>query len=105
MTVPRIVLVVFPDVQILDVTGPLEVFSCASRFVDGVAYDLQVVSSKGGAVSASCGLAFQTAAMEDVAGGVDTLVLAGGRGVDVAGEDEHFLGEVRRLARDARRVT
>ncbi|MDT7548153.1 MAG: hypothetical protein QOE84_547, partial [Actinomycetota bacterium] len=49
MTDPRIVLIAFPDVQILDVTGPLEVFSCATRFVPGAAYELQVASHFGGA--------------------------------------------------------
>jgi transcriptional regulator GlxA family with amidase domain len=105
MTAPRIVIVAFPDVQILDVTGPLEVFSCASRFVPGVAYDLHVVSGSGGSVPASCGLAFDTVAIGDVDAGLDTLVLAGGRGVDDAAQDEVFLREVRRLAFDARRVT
>jgi transcriptional regulator GlxA family with amidase domain len=105
MTAPRIVIVAFPDVQILDVTGPLEVFSCASRLIDRAVYDLQVASSNGGVVSASCGLAFDSAAIEGVAAGVDTLVLAGGRGIDDAIQDEQFLREVRRLAGDARRVT
>ncbi|MDT7544162.1 MAG: hypothetical protein QOE99_272 [Actinomycetota bacterium] len=105
MTDPRIVLIAFPDVQILDVTGPLEVFSCATRFVPGVAYELQVASRFGGPVRASCGLTFDTVAVTDVAGGIDTLVVAGGRGVDDVGADEDFLREVRRLAADARRVT
>ncbi|MDT7548011.1 MAG: hypothetical protein QOE84_405, partial [Actinomycetota bacterium] len=98
-------LIAFPDVQILDVTGPLEVFSCATRFVPGAAYELQVASHFGGAIRASCGLTFDTVAVTDVAGGIDTLVVAGGRGVDDVGADEDFLREVRRLAADARRVT
>ena len=32
MSAPRIVIVTFDAAQILDVTGPLEVFSSASRF-------------------------------------------------------------------------
>jgi transcriptional regulator GlxA family with amidase domain len=105
MTVPRILLIAFPDVQILDVTGPLEVFSCATRFVPGVAYDLQVASLRGGPVQASCGLTFDTVAVTDVEGGLDTMVVAGGRGVDDVGADDAFVREVQRLATDARRVT
>jgi uncharacterized protein (DUF305 family) len=33
MSEPRIVIVGFPSAQILDITGPLEVFSTASRFL------------------------------------------------------------------------
>ena len=34
MSAPRIVIATFDAAQILDVTGPLEVFSTASRFIE-----------------------------------------------------------------------
>ncbi len=52
----------FDSAQILDVTGPLEVFSSASRFLPAVRYRTQVVTTRGGPVRASCGLEFASSA-------------------------------------------
>jgi transcriptional regulator GlxA family with amidase domain len=70
-----------------------------------VTYRTDVVTSHGGSVTASCGLAFASTSISEIAGPIDTLVVAGGLGVDAATDDEEFLGHVRRLAADARRVT
>ena len=43
-----VVIVTFDSGQILDVTGPLEVFSSASRFLPAVRYRTQVVTTRGG---------------------------------------------------------
>ncbi len=104
MRAPRIVVVTFDAAQILDVTGPLEVFSTASRFVQPASYDTEVVTTSGGPVTASCGLEFASTPVRDVVGPVDTLVVAGGTGVHRAILDEELLHHVRRLAVDARRV-
>ena len=45
-----VVIVTFDTAQILDVTGPLEVFSSASRFLPAVRYRTQVVTTAGGPV-------------------------------------------------------
>ena len=101
----RVVVVTFDSAQILDVTGPLEVFSHASRFVPSVQYRSEVVSVRGGPVRASCGLQFDTAAIAAIRAPVDTLVVAGGEGIGAAVADELLLHHVRRLAGHARRVT
>ena len=100
-----IVIVTFDSGQILDVTGPLEVFSSASRFLPGVRYRTRVVTTRGGPVRANCGLEFASSAIGDVVGPVDTLVVAGGSGMDEAVADSELLAQIRRLAVDARRVT
>jgi len=100
-----IVIVTFDSGQILDVTGPLEVFSSASRFLPAVRYRTQVVTTRGGSVRANCGLEFASSAIGDVVGPVDTLVVAGGSGMDEAVADSELLAQIRRLAVDARRVT
>ncbi len=74
----RVVIVTFDSAQILDVTGPLEVFSSASRHVEGVQYETEVVTVRGGPVRASCGLEFASTPIASVAGPVDTLMVAGG---------------------------
>jgi len=102
---PRIVIVAFPSGQILDVTGPLEVFSTASRFLPIPAYRTEVVSASGGAVLSTSGLAFLTTGIADVAGPIDTLVIAGGRDIHEASGDELLVHHIRRLAGASRRVT
>ena len=105
MSAPRIVVVTFDAAQILDVTGPLEVFSTASRFIESATYRTQVVTTRGGPVMATCGLEFASSPISSVFGTVDTLIVAGGTGIHVATEDEKLLHHVRRLAAQARRVT
>jgi transcriptional regulator GlxA family with amidase domain len=100
-----VVVVTFDGAQILDVTGPLEVFSSASRFLPVARYRTEVVTTRGGRVRASCGLEFASTPAAEVAGPVDTLVVAGGADMDAVVADAELLGEVRRLAADARRVT
>ena len=100
-----VVIVTFDTAQILDVTGPLEVFSSASRFLPAVRYRTQVVTTRGGPVRASCGLEFASSPITDVTGPVDTLMVAGGADMDAAVADTELLAQVRRLATDARRVT
>jgi transcriptional regulator GlxA family with amidase domain len=104
MTAPRVVFVAIPGAQILDMTGPLEVFSTASRFLPSVSYRTSVVSTDGGPVLASCGLEFATKPISGVRGPVDTLVVAGGSDTDLHATDD-LLWHLRRLAKTSRRVT
>ena len=78
MSEPRIVIVGFPSAQILDITGPLEVFSTASRFLPIPRYATQLVSTDGGPVLSTSGLEFATDPIDQVIGTVDTLVVSGG---------------------------
>ncbi|MDT7712240.1 MAG: hypothetical protein QOG46_929 [Pseudonocardiales bacterium] len=105
MTELSVVLVTSPSAQILDVTGPLEAFSSATRFVPGARYRTQVVSNPGGPVLATCGLTFDTTAISSVVEPVDTLVISGGSDMDGAAADDALLAHIRRLAGSARRVT
>ncbi|GEL97310.1 GlxA family transcriptional regulator [Cellulomonas terrae] len=100
-----VVIVTFDGAQILDVTGPLEVFSTASRFLPAARYRTQVVTTRGGPVRPSCGLEFASTTARDVVGPIDTLVVAGGTDMGTVVTDHELLDEVRRLATDARRVT
>jgi len=102
---PRIVIVGFPSAQILDITGPLEVFSTASRFLPIPRYATQLVSTDGGPVASTSGLEFMTEPIEGVLGEVDTLVVSGGRDMDEAASDEKLVDNIRRLAGQSRRVT
>ncbi|WP_394771377.1 GlxA family transcriptional regulator [Lacisediminihabitans sp.] len=105
MSEPRIVIVGFPSAQILDITGPLEVFSTASRFLAIPRYDTRLVSTHGGPVLSTSGLEFATTPIDEVVGEIDTLVVSGGRDMDDAARDSKLVDNIRRLASQSRRVT
>ena len=98
----EIVFTVFPDFQILDLTGPLEVFSQAERMRPG-SYTLRTVSLDAGQVIASCGLSLLTEPAR--VSEADTLVVAGGRGVSAAMRDDRLSAWIGETARRVRRIT
>jgi transcriptional regulator GlxA family with amidase domain len=106
----RIVMLAFPDAQILDVTGPLEVFAIATRLLAEAesrdpGYRVEVVAAEPGPVRMSSGLEIVAArAARDVRGAVDTLFVAGGQGVRAAARDEATIAFIRRVDARARRV-
>jgi transcriptional regulator GlxA family with amidase domain len=102
---PRVVIVGFESAQILDVTGPLEVFSSASRFLQIPRYATEIVSTGGGTVLSSSGLQFATTPIESVVGPIDTLVVSGGRDMGQAVADAALVQNIRRVAGQSRRVT
>ena len=102
-------MLVFPRVQMLDVTGPLQVFATANDQValaGGVApYVIRTVAQNGRYVEASAaGLGFMAAALPPVESELDTLLVAGGPGTDAAAADPVLVDWVRGRARHARRV-
>ncbi|MEV0245767.1 helix-turn-helix domain-containing protein [Nocardia sp. NPDC050712] len=75
----RVLIAVFPDVDLLDVTGPAEVFALANREGGGrVRYEVRLVSPHGGAVTTSAGVRLLTdVSFAEVDGGIDTLIVPG----------------------------
>ena len=103
--VRRVVVAVFPELQILDLTGPLEVFSTANRRAGGDEYALEVVSSDGTELQASCGLrVVPERPVPACRGPIDTLMVVGGPGTARAVADEVLVSWVRNEAQHARRV-
>ncbi|MGC0327697.1 transcriptional regulator GlxA family with amidase domain [Streptomyces sp. SAI-170] len=106
----RVVIAVFPDVDLLDVTGPAEVFALANRETGGRAgYAVQLAAPTRGPVTTSAGVRLVAdLAFDDVDGGLDTLLVPGA--VDVLPEgpvariDEDVVAWVKRVAPEARRV-
>ncbi len=75
----RISLIVYDNVKLLDVTGPLQVFSDA-RFKDGsAAYQINILSVDGRPVSTDTMLPLNTISSAN-AHKADTIIVAGGRG-------------------------
>jgi len=98
----------YPAVQLLDVTGPLQVFASANDFMakagEGLPYEIRIVAPSGQSTEASSGMAIAAHPLSPMDAGVDTLVIAGGEGVDAAAADTALVDWVRERARQARRV-
>lgn len=96
-----IVFLVFPRFQILDLTGPLAAFECASH-VRECAYEVRVVSITGGPVASSSGLVVITEAAAH--GSCDIFMVAGGVGTREVEIESPLVVFVRRQAEIARRT-
>jgi transcriptional regulator GlxA family with amidase domain len=109
-TVKRsVVLVGFQGVQALDLVGPFEVFTGATlclagqgRHGDG--YEVTIAAANGRSVSTGTGLEIVARPLPDATLRVDTVVLPGGYGTDVALRDEALIGWIQTVSPHARRV-
>lgn len=94
----------YEDAQILDITGPLEVFSRSARWLrdKGVcrhlAYSVEVVAESAGPVRTSCGLCVIADRSYRNVKQADTLLVAGGIGCHRAMEDASTLRWIRKIA-------
>ena len=105
----RVVIVAYEGVQSLDVVGPAEVFSGASRLARAsgrdVPYSVEVVAHGGGVVRAGSGIRLEPdCSTRACRGPIDTLVVAGGMGADQAAEDASLVRWVGAAAGRSRRV-
>jgi transcriptional regulator GlxA family with amidase domain len=100
----KVAILAFDGAQTLDITGPYEVFSMASRIAD-VAYDVEIVAPTKDAIRTGSGLGIvpdrRAGALR---GPLDTFLVAGGEGVLRAIEDEPLVRWAARTARSSRRV-
>ncbi|MFE0733802.1 GlxA family transcriptional regulator [Streptomyces sp. NPDC058855] len=106
----RVVVAVFPDVDLLDVTGPAEVFALANRESGGRAgYRVRLAGPAAGPVRTSAGVRLLTdLPFEEVGTDVDTLLVPGAVDMTDAGPvarvDPGVADWVRRTAPHTRRV-
>src|SRR5438876_7507735 len=100
----HVVMLAYPDVQILDVTGPLEVFSRASRWMQDhglrrdLAYRVEVVAPRAGAFATSSGVHLVAERAYREVTSADTLLVAGGRGYATARAEAPLLAWLRRMS-------
>jgi transcriptional regulator GlxA family with amidase domain len=103
----RVWLLAFPDAQVLDVTGPWEVFAIANRLGNPrpPRYALSLVAPAAGPFATSGGLSLVAdQSLAQASGPVDTLIVAGGLGTRPPARDPRLVAWIRRTARRARRV-
>ncbi|MFC8828965.1 GlxA family transcriptional regulator [Streptomyces sp. NPDC057137] len=101
----RVVFVIFEGFQSLDLSGPFEVFQQAGR--PGPGYDCRIVAPVAGPTRSTSGLrvhADHGIADLDPAG-IDTLVVAGGSGVDDAAKGPALVEWIAEAGTTARRIT
>jgi transcriptional regulator GlxA family with amidase domain len=101
----------YPDIQILDVMGPLEVFARTSRWLKehghrrDDAYTVEILGLTRGAFPASSGLRIHADHRYDQAPpGIDTLLVAGGRGAEKYHTHPGLQRWIRRQSRVVRRL-
>ena len=106
-TAPRLVVfVVYPDIVLLDLSGPLQVFSHALASDDNAnGYECAVVSLDGGTIQTNTIVPISTEPMGRYANRkIHTLIIVGGGGANVAMNDQTLLENIRQLSLQAKRV-
>lgn len=100
-----------PDGQVIDVVGPLEVFSRTSRLLREAhpgrpdAYSVEILGLTKGWFRVSSGLRLMADRRFDQAGhGIDTLLIAGGRGTGHYLSNPKLLAWIRKQRRSVRRL-
>jgi transcriptional regulator GlxA family with amidase domain len=104
-------IVIYPDFQLLDLTGPLAVFDTASRMLwrheaqSERAYPLLVLSAEAGPVRSSAGLpVLAEASYREFDEPIDTLLVAGGQGSRTAAKNQALLDWLCHMAPRVRRL-
>lgn len=105
----HVAVLAFPDAQILDVTGPLEVFSRTSRWLRDTwkapeAYRIELLGLRSGPFRTSGGLDLTAARGFSDVETCDTLLVAGGIGWETPAADAALLAWLRAMAPRTQRV-
>jgi transcriptional regulator GlxA family with amidase domain len=108
----RIVFVAAPEVEILDVVGPLQVFARAAEFFDREnpgsppIYSVEVVTTSAQrSLVANCGLAVTAhKTFRELRGKIDTLLVAGGNSIERDEINPEVVRWLRKIAGRIRRV-
>jgi transcriptional regulator GlxA family with amidase domain len=104
---PRLVVVVgYPDAELLDIAGVTSSLVLANDFGGAQPPYKVIVATPGGRpITCPPGLSLQGQhALERLAGRLDTVVVSGGRGCEAVADDPALVAHVRRIARRSRRV-
>ena len=101
---PLVVFLTFPDAKLLDVAGPMQVFTDAKR-CGGEAYEIVIVSAEGGDQLTDTGVQLHSERIDlwrDQP--INTLLISGGLGARLAAQDTALVAKTADLALRAERV-
>ncbi len=99
----RIVFVLFPGFQQLDLAGPMAVFEVA-RLARPGSYAWRLVASASPAVRSSAGVDWPVQPLPRTLGGTDLVMVIGGDGVDAACRDLRLIRWLQRASQSGARV-
>lgn len=103
-TAKRVVVLAYEGMELLDVAGPVNVLSAASRLSRGRGrYEVELYAARAGPVAAAGGLELVARKWSPIRGDIDTLLVPGGLGYS-SKEARAVVPVVQRLAPRARRV-
>lgn len=103
----RIAILAFPDVQLLDITGPLQAFASANDIAGAAKRERPyetLVLAREPRVRTTAGLVLETAPLPARPAPFDTLLLPGGQGVNTACADIDLVRWIKARARTTRRL-
>ena len=107
----RVAFLVFDDIEIIDLSGPLDVFQWADRWLQVTGrdsergYETLVVGLRAGPVKTSSGLdIIAPYSCDDSLGEIDTLVVPGGPWIERACAEPQLIDWLRKTAPRARRL-
>jgi transcriptional regulator GlxA family with amidase domain len=105
MSERRVAVIGYDAAELLDIACVTTTLVNANLQGAAPAYRVRLATPGGNPVTCGTGLTLQAQeALERIAGPLDTLIVSGGIGHEVAAGDRSILGHVRRLARESRRV-
>jgi transcriptional regulator GlxA family with amidase domain len=98
----RVGILVYPNVTMIDIAGPADVFSHANNF--GAAYETVLVSADGGAVRASNGLTLTAELAAADVGRLDTVIIPGAYGMITKPFESVLMDAVTTLTAESKRI-
>ena len=96
-------ILIFPDFQILDASGPISVFEIAGRFAGPAAPTIRVLAATPGPVRSSSGVEMLARGLKP-SSAISTLIVAGGQGVRAPATCKKTLAFVRGIAKRGIRI-
>ena len=93
---------IFPDFQLLDASGPISTFEIAARYA-GATPAIRTMAVTPGPVRSTSGVEMLARGLKP-SGAITTLIVAGGEGVDTAATCERTLAFVRAMAKRGVRI-
>jgi len=106
----KVAMLAYPQAQILDITGPLEIFARTSRWLCDhagrrtPAYEIDLVAARRGLLTTSGGLQIRATCSIRELGRTDTLLVTGGLGYQAAARQHALLQWIRTQAAKAQRI-
>jgi transcriptional regulator GlxA family with amidase domain len=100
----------YAGAETIDVVGPLEVFSAASRILEASgsrapAYRVEIAAEIPGPLAMASGIQIvATRSFKGLRGPIDTLIVPGGGGVSIAVRDSRYVSWVQKTSAGARRT-